>query len=67
MYRNIKEGDNFTVFMNWAPEYVFECKSHNEIPEIVDVPEIKFVPFHERYKYNRFQGNAKLLLMNFHI
>ena len=56
----ISEEEVTTVFMNFAPEYVFECKS-NDVNTAL--PKINFHPNQERYKYNRFEGNVPMMVL----
>ena len=49
----IDEGESTTVFMNFAPEYVFKCKTN---PWTRLTPKINFEPNPERYKVNKYRG-----------
>ena len=55
----IPEGEFTTVFMNYAEEYVFECKSNNPSSTANSVqPEIKFESSDKLNKQsNRLEGN----------
>lgn len=53
----IPEGEITTVFMNYEPEYVFECKSnHGSNPTNTLWPEIKFEQPNLNRQENKYGG-----------